>query len=84
MVTLLKKYGVNYKNLTIFMPKYNFAQVVIVDGDLIGVIVKVWGASNTGSKKGVHYEVFVRIHNCIIEFMEEDVQPYMYDKIIKI
>ena len=38
-------------------PKFQFSNVVVVRKNLVGVIVKTWGASKL---RGVHYDVYVR------------------------
>jgi|DEB0MinimDraft_3_1074331.scaffolds.fasta_scaffold51921_3 hypothetical protein len=55
--------------------KYIFGDIVVVDGDLIGCIVKTWV-----SELGVQYEVYVRIYNAIKNYDEEKVQRYIYSK----
>lgn len=54
------------------MSKFNFGNVVVVDGDQIGVVVKSWG-------NGAH-EVYVRSANCIYDYHENDMQHYLYSK----
>lgn len=49
--------------------KYCFGDIVVIDNELIGVIVKCWC-----DKK---YEVYVRAYNCIKEYKEDDIQRYM-------
>jgi len=53
-------------------PKFQFGNVVVVDGDQIGVIVKTWG--------GYEYEVYVRNENRIRQFKETDIDHYVYSK----
>ncbi|MDD5359455.1 MAG: hypothetical protein PHI79_08395 [Sulfurovaceae bacterium] len=62
------------------IPKFQFSNVVVVMEDKIGVIVKTWGASSTGSKRGIHYEVYVRYFNAILEFDEKDIKHFVYSK----
>lgn len=52
--------------------KFQFSNVVVVDDDQIGVIVKSW-ADNT-------HEVYVRGYNSIREYKEEDIQHFVYSK----
>ena len=52
--------------------KYLFGDVVVVDGNLIGVVVKTWQST----KRGYYYEVYVRNYNCIREYDENDIQRY--------
>ncbi|HZF69379.1 hypothetical protein [Sulfuricurvum sp.] len=58
-------------------PKFQFSNVVVVEGNLIGCIVKTWGAS---INRGVHYEVYVRSYNNIVEYDEKDIKHFVYDK----
>jgi len=58
-------------------PKFQFSNVVVVEGNLIGCIVKTWGAS---MDRGVHYEVYVRSYNCTLEYDEADIKHFVYDK----
>ena len=62
------------------VPKFQFSNVVIVDGNQIGVIVKTWGASKS---RGIHYEVYVRSYNGIHEYDEADIRHFVYDKYIE-
>lgn len=62
------------------MTKFTFGNIVVVDGNLVGVVVKSWGASLTGSKRGVHHEVYVRSYNGIKEYDEQDITHFVYDK----
>jgi len=61
-------------------PKFQFSNVVVVRKNLIGVIVKTWGASKN---RGVHYDVYVRSWNRIEEFDEEEIKHFVYDKEIE-
>ena len=58
-------------------PRFQFSNVVLVEGNLIGVIVKTWGASE---RRETHYEVYVRSLNIIREYDESDIRHYVYDK----
>ena len=58
-------------------PKFQFSNVVVVEGNLIGVIVKTWGASKN---RGVYYEVYVRSFNEIVEYDEFMIKHFVYDK----
>ena len=58
-------------------PKFQFSNVVVVRKNLVGVIVKTWGASKN---RGIHYEVYVRSWNRIEEFDEEEIKHLVYDK----
>lgn len=62
--------------------EFYFSDIVVVDGDQIGCIVKSWGASETGSKRGRHYEVYVRSYNEIRDYDENKIQRYIVSKIL--
>lgn len=53
--------------------KFCFGDIVVVEGNLIGVIVKSWIRNN----KEIIYEVYVRSYNEIKEYKEDDIQRYM-------
>ena len=55
--------------------QYCFGDIVIVDGDQIGVIVKSWQPSTHG--RTAHHEVYVRSYNCIREYLESEIRRYM-------
>jgi hypothetical protein len=52
--------------------KFQFGNVVVVDGDEIGVIVKSW--------KDHSYDVYVRSYNAVREYKEADIQHFIYSK----
>lgn len=52
--------------------KLLFGDIVVVEGDLIGVVVKTW-IESTGK---VYYEVYVRSFGLIIKYFEDDVERY--------
>ncbi len=58
-------------------PKFQFGNVVVIEGNLIGCIVKTWGASKN---REIHYEVYVRSYNAIVEYDESDIKHFVYDK----
>ncbi|MDX9744481.1 MAG: hypothetical protein RBT59_11720, partial [Arcobacteraceae bacterium] len=58
-------------------PKFQFSNVVVVRKNLIGVVVKTWGASKL---RGFHYDVYVRSWNRIDEFDEDEIKHLIYDK----
>lgn len=66
------------------IPKFQFGNVVIIEENLVGCIVKTWGASLTGRKRGVHYEVYVRSWNSIKEYDEKEIEHFIYDKELKL
>ena len=51
---------------------FQFGNVVVVDGDLIGVIVKSWA-------DGTH-DVYVRSYNDIREYKKDDIKHFVYSK----
>lgn len=57
--------------------KFQFSNVVVVEDNLIGCIVKTWGASKM---RDIHYEVYVRSYNCIKEYDESEIKHFIYDK----
>lgn len=62
------------------MPKFQFSNVVVVRKNLVGVIVKTWGASKV---RGIHYDVYVRSWNRIEEFDEDEIKHLVYDKVLE-
>ena len=60
--------------------RFQFSNVVVVDDNQVGVIVKTWGASLSEGGRGIHYEVYVRSHNGIREYDEGDISHLVYDK----
>lgn len=55
--------------------QFTFGDIVIVENNLIGVVVKSWGKSTMG--KPVHHEVYVRNFNKIKEYEENEMHRYM-------
>lgn len=53
--------------------KFCFGDIVIVEGNLIGVILSSWVRNN----KEMYYEVYVRVDKEIREYDEKDIQRYM-------
>lgn len=53
--------------------KFLFGDIVVVEGYLIGVIVKSWQSSMRDN----YYEVYVRNYNTIKEYDERDIERYM-------
>ena len=56
--------------------KFCFGDIVVVEDNLIGVVVKSWITYSQG-KKINNYDVYVRIYNSIKNFREEDIERYM-------
>lgn len=52
--------------------KFCFGDIVVVDGINIGVIVKSWIGNIENN-----YDVYVRMHNKIINYQEGKIQRYM-------
>lgn len=48
--------------------KFTFGDIVVIEDNLIGVVVKCW-------KNG--YEVYVRNYNTILEYKENQMRRYM-------
>lgn len=63
-------------------PVFQFGNVVVVEGNLIGVIVKSWGPIMRGGIQTDKYEheVYVRSFNNIITYPEEVIAHFVYDK----
>lgn len=55
--------------------KYCFGDIVIVDWNLIGVVVKSWEKSSAGLP--VSHDVYVRAYNNIINYPESEIRRYM-------
>ena len=53
--------------------KFCFGDIVVVDDNLIGVIVKSWVRNN----KELYYDVYVREYSCIKQYDEKDIERYM-------
>ena len=51
--------------------KYTFADIVVVDKENIGVIVKCWTC------KEMNYDVYVRVENGIRNFKESEISRYL-------
>lgn len=56
--------------------KFCFGDIVVVENNLIGVVVKSWV---TYSKdKTIHnYDVYVRMKNAIVNYQENEIERYM-------
>lgn len=53
-------------------PRFLFGDIVVVENDLIGVVVKTW----VNPSKGYRYEIYVRNYNKIIEYNENKIDRY--------
>lgn len=56
--------------------KFCFGDIVVVEGNLIGVVVKSWVTYSKG-KKIINYDVYVRMKNNIQNYKEEEMERYM-------
>jgi len=56
--------------------KYCFGDIVVVEHEKIGVVVKDWINYHKG-KKTVYHEVYVRMDNEIKEYTENEMERYM-------
>lgn len=54
---------------------YLFGDIVVVEGDLIGVIVKSWETFSS-NKQYFNYDVYVRMHNEIRNYKETEIERY--------
>jgi len=59
-------------------PKFQFSNVVVVEDNLIGVIVKSWGPNSRTGK--FSHEVYVRSLNAIQDYDEEEIKHFVYSK----
>lgn len=60
--------------------KFQFSNVVVVDDDLIGVIVKSWEPPFGKSEKGYSHDVYVRAYNSIRTYFEAEIKHFVYSK----
>lgn len=49
--------------------KFAFGDIVVIEGELIGVVVKCWTNKT--------YEVYVRVFRGIKEYKEDEIERYM-------
>ena len=56
--------------------KFCFGDIVVVEGNLIGVVVKSWITHSKGEKFR-NYDVYVRMKNSVQNYREEEIQRYM-------
>ena len=56
--------------------KFCFGDIVVVDGEKIGVVVKSW-VTYSGNKVIHNYDVYVRIYNGIRNYKEDEMERYM-------
>ena len=55
--------------------KFAFGDIVVVGGNLIGVVVKCWGKGTASQQRS--YEVYVRMTGEITEYQESEIERYM-------
>jgi hypothetical protein len=56
--------------------KFQFSNVVVVERDQIGVIVKTWKSQKTG----YNYDVYVRSFNAIHNYSENQIDHFIFSK----
>ena len=56
--------------------KFTFGDIVVIEEELIGVVVRMWVRSNS-SDKSFNYDVYVRSYNEIKNYEEKDIERYM-------
>lgn len=56
--------------------KFCFGDIVVVEGNLIGVVVKSWITYSKGEKFR-NYDVYVRMKNSVQNYREEEIQRYL-------
>jgi len=55
--------------------QFHFSNVVVVDGDNVGVIVKTWS-----NPTGYSYDVYVRYTSRVECYAEKDIKHFVYGK----
>lgn len=56
--------------------KFCFGDIVVVEGNLIGVVVKSWITYSKGAEIK-NYDVYVRMKNGIQNYREDEIERYM-------
>ena len=56
--------------------KFCFGDIVVVEGNLIGVVVKSWITYSKGNEIR-NYDVYVRMKNSIKNYKENEIERYM-------
>lgn len=54
--------------------KFCFGDIVVVDKNNIGVVVKSW---INGKDNSHNYDVYVRMYNGIVNYQEDQIERYM-------
>lgn len=57
--------------------KFCFGDIVVVRGNLIGVVVKAWIRYAASGETTHEYEVYVRMTRQIEQFREDEMERYM-------
>ena len=57
--------------------KYCFGDIVVVDGNYIGVVVKSWIKYINNRPASHNYDVYVRTYDSIVNYTEEQIERYM-------
>ena len=57
--------------------KFCFGDIVVVRGNLIGVVVKAWIRYAASGEISHEYEVYVRMTRQIEQFREDEMERYM-------
>lgn len=57
--------------------KFCFGDIVVVRGNLIGVVVKAWIRYAASGGTSHEYEVYVRMSRQIEQFREDEMERYM-------
>lgn len=59
--------------------KYTFGDIVIVDGENLGVVVKCWLGNilKPKNERVPKYEVYVRMYNGIVNYKEDEIERYL-------
>lgn len=60
--------------------QFFFSDVVVVEENLIGVIVKSWQRANGPDQGKYFHEVYVRDYNGIKEYEESQIKHFVYSK----
>ena len=55
--------------------KFCFGDIVVIEEELIGVVVKSFGISSKGDEP--NYDIYVRYFNAIKNYKESEIQRYM-------
>lgn len=58
------------------MIRFSFGDIVVVENNLIGVVVKSW----QNQYNLVTHEVYVRDYNSIVNYPQDEIQKYIHNK----